>query len=129
MNILGVFDDRAERSPLAMLGVPVLGTTDSMLRHRIMPYVDLIVVTIDQSAAARVRQIMDRLAVLPNTVTLLFDDSAASRRAAAIDQIADAPLAPLHPATDAARKAFAKRVQDLVIGMVRALSCSRRSWR
>ena len=121
MNILGVFDDRAERSPLAMEGVPVLGTTDSMLRHRIMPYVDLIVVTIDQSAAARVREITDRLAVLPNNVTLLFDDATASRRAAAIDQIADAPLAPLHPATDADRKAFAKRAQDLVIGMIALL--------
>ncbi|WP_424342741.1 exopolysaccharide biosynthesis polyprenyl glycosylphosphotransferase [Ilumatobacter sp.] len=118
MNILGVFDDRAERSPLAMLGVPVLGTTESMLRHRIMPYVDLIVVTIDQSAAARVRQIMGRLAVLPNPVTLLFDETADNRRAAAIEQIADAPLAPLHPATDGDRKAFAKRLQDLVIGVI-----------
>jgi len=121
MNVLGVFDDRAERSPLAMRGVPVLGTTDSMLRHRIMPYVDLIVVTIDQSAAARVREITQRLAVLPNTVTLLFDDATAGRRAAAIDQIADAPLAPLHPETDTARKAFAKRVQDLVIGVAALL--------
>ena len=47
MTILGVFDDRAERSPLAMLGVPVLGTTQAMLRHRVMPYVDLVVVAID----------------------------------------------------------------------------------
>ena len=117
MNILGVFDDRAERSPLAMLGVPVLGTTDAMLRHRIMPYVDLVVVTIDQSAAERVRQIMGRLGVLPNQLTLLFDDAVENRQAAAIEQIADAPLAPLHPETDAARKAFAKRVQDLVVGV------------
>jgi Undecaprenyl-phosphate glucose phosphotransferase len=116
MNILGVFDDRVDRSPLAMLGVPVLGTTDAMFRHRIMPYVDLIVVTIDQSAAARVRQIMGRLAVLPNQVTLLFDDAAENRQAAAIEQISDAPLAPLHATTDAARKASAKRAQDLVIG-------------
>jgi Undecaprenyl-phosphate glucose phosphotransferase len=117
MNILGIFDDRAERSPLALRGVPVLGTTESMLRHRVMPYVDLIVVAIDPAATARVRQIMDHLSVLPNTVTLLFDDSIASRRTAAIDQLADAPLAPLHPATDAARRASAKRVQDLVLGM------------
>lgn len=116
MNILGVFDDRLERSPLAMLGVPVLGSTHSMLRHRMMPYVDLVVVAIDDSASVRVRQMMGRLAVLPNPITLLFDDAAENRRAAAIGQIADAPLAPLHPATDAARKAFAKRIQDLVIG-------------
>ena len=54
---------------------------------------------------------------MPNKVTLLFDEAAANRRAAAIDQLADAPLAPLHPATDAARRAFAKRIQDLVIGV------------
>ena len=82
-----------------------------------MPYVDLVVVAIDPSAAARVREIMDRLAVLPNSITLLFDDTSASRRAAAIDQLADAPLASLHPATDTARKAFAKRLQDIFIGV------------
>ena len=75
MNILGIFDDRAERSPLALQGVPVLGTTEAMLRHRVLPYVDLIVVAIDPAATVRVRQIMDRLSVLPNTITLLFDDS------------------------------------------------------
>jgi Undecaprenyl-phosphate glucose phosphotransferase len=117
INVLGLFDDRAERSPAAMLGVPVLGTTGSMAGHRVMPYVDLVVVTIDQSAVGRVRQIMERLSRLPNTVTLLFDDPVTGRRAAAIDQIADAPLAPLHPATTAERKTFAKRVQDLVIGV------------
>ncbi|MET0909992.1 MAG: exopolysaccharide biosynthesis polyprenyl glycosylphosphotransferase [Ilumatobacteraceae bacterium] len=116
MNILGIFDDRSGRAP-PLRQVPVLGTTESMLGHRVMPFVDLIVVAIDPAATERVRQIMDRLAVLPNNVTLLFDGPAASRRAAAIDRLADAPLAPLHPATDAARRAFAKRVQDLAFGI------------
>jgi exopolysaccharide biosynthesis polyprenyl glycosylphosphotransferase len=117
INVLGLFDDRAERAPSAVLGVPVLGTTGSMHGHRVMPYVDLVVVTIDQAAVARVREIMERLSRLPNTVTLWFDDPATGRRAAAIDHIADAPLAPLHPATSAERKTFAKRIQDLVIGV------------
>ncbi len=121
MNILGVFDDRRERSPLAVRGVPVLGATDDMLEHRIMPYVDLVVVTIDQAASSRVRDITARLSVLPNAVTLLFDDPVAGRRASSIDQLADAPLAPLHPAADADRRAFAKRAQDLVIGLVVAI--------
>ncbi len=117
INVLGLFDDRAERSPSAMLGVPVLGTTGSMHGHRVMPYVDLVVVTIDQSAVARVRQIMEHLTRLPNEVTLWFDDPVTGRRATAIDHIADAPLAPLHPARTAERKTFAKRIQDLVIGV------------
>jgi len=115
MNILGVFDDRSERSPLAMLGVPVLGTIDTLIRHRMTPCVDLIVVTVDPSAGSRVRQIMDHLATLPNPVTMLFDEADASRRAAAIEQIADAPL---RTDTGDARRAFAKRVQDLVIGSI-----------
>ncbi|MEZ5298253.1 MAG: hypothetical protein R2697_18875 [Ilumatobacteraceae bacterium] len=94
VNILGIFDDRIERSPLAVLGVPVLGDAEAMLRHRIMPYVDLVVVTIDPAASARVREITSRLSVLPNKLTLVFDDPSAKRRAKAIDQLADAPLAP-----------------------------------
>ena len=117
MNILGVFDDRSDRSPAAMLGVPVLGTTETMLRHRIMPCVDLIVVTIDRSAASRARQILEHLAKLPNQVTMHVDDANTKQRAAAIERIADAPLAPLNPESDVARKAFAKRAQDLVIGL------------
>lgn len=121
MNILGIFDDRLERSPLAVRGVPVLGTTDDMLQHRVMPFVDLVVVTIDPTATSRVRDITSRLSVLPNTVTLLFDDPVAKRRSAAIDQLAAAPLAPLHPGADADRRAFAKRAQDLVIGLTALL--------
>jgi Undecaprenyl-phosphate glucose phosphotransferase len=120
ISILGVFDDRAERHPPGMHGVPVLGTTEDLLDHRIMPCVDLVVVTIDR-AASNISQIMDRLAKLPNPVTMYFDDTDESRRASAIEQIADSPLAPLHPKSRAARKAFAKRVQDLLIGLVALL--------
>jgi len=121
MNILGVFDDRVDRSPLEMLGVPVLGTTDTMLAHRIMPCVDLIVVTVDQSSTRRVNQIMERLEKLPNPITMYLDDVDENRRADAIEQIADAPLAPLHTKTGSTRKAFAKRVQDVVIGLLALL--------
>jgi exopolysaccharide biosynthesis polyprenyl glycosylphosphotransferase len=124
VNIIGIFDDRRERSPLALLGVPVLGDTDAMLRHRVMPYVDLVVVTIDPEAAARVREITARLSVLPNELTLLLDDPVANRRAAAIDQLADAPLAPLRASADADRRAFAKRVQDVVIGLVALIAAA-----
>jgi len=121
MNILGVFDDRADRSPPEMRGVPVLGTTDTLLQHRIMPCVDLIVVTIDRSAAERVSQIMERLSKLPNPVTMYVDDVDENRRADAIEQIADGPLASLHSESGAARKAFTKRVQDLLIGSMALL--------
>ena len=117
MNILGIFDDRLERSPHALLGVPVLGDTDALLMHKITPFVDLIVVAVDPMAAGRVRQIMSKLATLPNPVTMIFDPHTHAQRSAAIDQMADAPLAPLDPVVDSERRAFSKRLQDLFIGV------------
>ena len=120
MHVLGIFDDRGERSPLAVLGVPVLGTTDDMLNHKIIPFVDLIVVAVDPTATARVRQITSRLAVLPNQITLVVDRTDDRGRATAIAHLADAPLAPLRP-VDEERRAFAKRMQDLIVGVPLAI--------
>jgi Undecaprenyl-phosphate glucose phosphotransferase len=117
IHVLGIFDDRLSRSPLNVLGVPLLGSTEALVNHRIMPYVDLIVVTVDPSATARVREITTRLATLPNRVTLLVDQDDEADSAAAVAHLADSPLAPLNAAIDVERKAFAKRMQDLVIAV------------
>jgi Undecaprenyl-phosphate glucose phosphotransferase len=117
INVLGIFDDRLSRSPLNILGVPMLGNTEALLTHRIMPNVDLIVVTVDPSATTRVREIMNRLSTLPNAVTLMVDQEDETARVAAIAQLADAPLAPLGRTIDPERKAVSKRVQDLLVGI------------
>jgi Undecaprenyl-phosphate glucose phosphotransferase len=117
IHVLGVFDDRLSRSPLDVLGVPMLGDTETLLNHRIMPSVDLIVVTVDPSATARVREITNRLATLPNRVTLLVDQDDEADAAAAVAHLADSPLAPLNSAVDVERRAFSKRMQDLVIAV------------
>ena len=52
VNVLGVFDDRLDRAPAALSGVPVLGDTNALLTHRITPFVDRIVVSVDPSARA-----------------------------------------------------------------------------
>ena len=117
INVLGIFDDRLNRSPLAVLGVRVLGNTEALLNHRILPHIDLIVVTVDPSATARVREIMNRLSVLPNAITMMVDQEEESARVAAVAHLADAPLAPLGRPMDPDRKAVGKRVQDLVIGI------------
>lgn len=118
VNVLGVFDDRAARAPGDIHGVRVLGDTKALIDHRIMPYVDRIVITVPGKARARVRELIERLHVLPNEITLLLDGEAAGDEAAAISRIADVPLARISgPPTDQ-RRAVAKRVQDLVIGTI-----------
>lgn len=116
INVLGVFDDRLARSPESVAGVPVLGDAEALMSHRMTPYVDKIVLAIDPRAEARVRELTARLSTLPNEVTLLVDPVDANERGAALDRLARAPLASLDGPVDADRRAFNKRIQDLVVG-------------
>ncbi len=118
VNVIGVFDDRLARSPDALGGVPVLGDTQALLEHRITPFVDRVVVAVDPSARSRVREIVDRLRVLPNEVSLLVDLETETGRDAALAKLADAPLTRMSGLPEDERRAFSKRVQDLAVGAV-----------
>ncbi len=118
LNVLGIFDDRLARAPKAVAGVPVLGTADDLLAHRMTPYVDRIVLAIDPRAEARVRELTARLRVLPNEVTLLVEPDGPVETASALDRLAAAPLADVQGQVDADRRAFNKRLQDLVLGLL-----------
>ncbi|AQR63491.1 UDP-phosphate glucose phosphotransferase [Brevundimonas sp. LM2] len=118
INVLGVFDDRLARSPDSIEGVPVLGDAEALMTHRMTPYVDRIVLAIDPKAEKRVRELTARLSALPNEVTLLIDPVDAGERSAALDRLARAPLASLDGPVDDDRRAFNKRMQDLVIGLL-----------
>ncbi|MFJ6023831.1 exopolysaccharide biosynthesis polyprenyl glycosylphosphotransferase [Brevundimonas sp. NPDC092305] len=117
LNVLGIFDDRLARSPTAIEGVPVLGTADDLLTHKITPYVDRVVLAIDPKAEARVRELNARLRTLPNEVTLLVEPNSAAETASALDRLAAAPLADVQGPVDNDRRAYNKRLQDLVLGL------------
>jgi len=113
LNVLGVFDDRLARSPDSVAGVPVLGDAETLLTHRMTPYVDRIVLAIDAQGGPRVRELARRLETLPNPLTVLVDSETGE---AALDRLAAAPLAPLEGPADPDRRAFNKRLQDLIVG-------------
>ncbi len=115
LAVLGVFDDRHDRTPAAMLGVPVLGDTRALVDHRIMPFVDRVVITIAPTAQARVSALVDQLRALPNEVTLLLDADD-PRGDAALARLVDLPLAHLSGAPPKLARAAAKRLQDLIVG-------------
>ena len=119
VNVLGVFDDRADRAPPQVLGVPVLGDTHALIDHRIMPYVDRVIIAVNSTAEARVRQLVERLEVLPNPVSLFVDVGREAERNASLARFVDLSGA----ATDA-RRAFAKRAQDIVVGGFGLLAAS-----
>jgi Undecaprenyl-phosphate glucose phosphotransferase len=114
--VLGVFDDRKGRGPDQIGGVPVLGEVHDMIGHRIMPYVDRVVITVTSTAQTRIRAIAAQLHALPNEVTLLMDvDGRAA--ASAISRMSDMPLAQLAGNRQDPNRAAAKRLQDLVVGV------------
>jgi lipopolysaccharide/colanic/teichoic acid biosynthesis glycosyltransferase len=63
-----------------------------------------------------VSQITRRLSVLPNAVSLVVDQDGQDARNAALSRLAEAPLAPIGGVPDPDRAAFAKRMQDLIVG-------------
>jgi Undecaprenyl-phosphate glucose phosphotransferase len=118
VSVIGVFDDRIGRVPEHLRGVPVLGDVEALVSHRVMPYVDRIVITVTSKAQDRVRQLIDTLSVLPNEIVLYLDDAEEQDQNAALMRIADAPLERVSGPAEDERRALLKRVQDLVVGLL-----------
>ena len=115
--VLGIFDDRRGRGPDQIAGVPVLGDTSDLVGHRMMPFVDRVVITVTSTAQARIRTIAAQLHALPNEVTLLMDVGD-SQQTSVLSRMADMPLAQLAGHRQDPDLATAKRLQDLVFGAV-----------
>lgn len=120
VNILGIFDDRLNRSPDAIGGVPVLGRASDLLTHRLTPYVDCIALTVSPHAAERIDQLKKRLSTLPNRITVLMedhnpDDAEIDR---ALDKLAYTQVHLLKPTVQDDRRAFHKRLQDVILGSI-----------
>jgi Undecaprenyl-phosphate glucose phosphotransferase len=117
VNILGLFDDRAARAPEDVLGVPVLGDIDSLSRHKILPSIDRIVIAVPAAAEARINQLVEKLRVLPNAVTLFIDLKGDSARAA-FEAISQAPLAQQGDMTPGPADLVSKRFMDIAVSAV-----------
>lgn len=118
LAVLGVFDDRLSRSPAEVCGVPVLGDTKALLDHRIMPYVDRVVITVPPHAQGRVRQLIEKLKVLPNEISLFLDFEGEADPTAALTRLAEAPLARVSGAGQEDGRVMAKRLQDMALGVL-----------
>jgi exopolysaccharide biosynthesis polyprenyl glycosylphosphotransferase len=117
-NVVGIFDDRHKRAPKDILGVPVLGPVDALIDHRSLASIDRIVITLPDGADERTAELFERLSVLPHEIVLAVDesDTRASVRLAGLD------LVNLGGRPVVARRAAAKRAQDLVIGSLGLLA-------
>jgi Undecaprenyl-phosphate glucose phosphotransferase len=118
LNILGIFDDRGARRPRDVFGVPVLGKTADVTGHRLLPFVDRIIVAVPSGATARIAQLIDQLAPAPNPVSLLVEGDGPFGESAAHERILDMPLAHLSGAHRAALQSALKRSVDVTLSIM-----------
>nr|WP_304441815.1 exopolysaccharide biosynthesis polyprenyl glycosylphosphotransferase [Caulobacter sp. BP25] len=119
VNVLGLFDDRLRRAPVNILGVPLLGDTDALLRHRLAPYIDRVVFAITATAETRVRELADKLGVLPHPLNLFVDGGTPDEDDATLARIATGAEHPLSGWRDfRRRRLLAKRALDLTLAVM-----------
>jgi Undecaprenyl-phosphate glucose phosphotransferase len=118
VNILGVFDDRRERVGPDVCGVPVLGKTADLIDHRILPFVDRIVISVPPKASARITQLLERMAPIPNPISLLMEETDDEFESEALSRIADFNLMQVTGPTERSGYLAAKRILDLTLGVL-----------
>jgi exopolysaccharide biosynthesis polyprenyl glycosylphosphotransferase len=122
LNILGIFDDRAARRPRDVFGVPVLGKTADVTGHRLLPFVDRIIIAVPAGATARIAQLIDQLAPAPNPISLLVEGDGAGGETAARERILDMPLAHLSGSQSAALQSALKRGLDVTFSLLAVIA-------
>ncbi len=122
LNIVGYFDDRANRTVATMMGdTPYLGGVDDLLAWDGLPEIDRIVVTVTSTAQARVRALIDRIRNLPHEIILVLDLDGFNPEHTSLARIVDAPAAYISGAPKDVRRAAVKRAFDLCVASLAAV--------
>jgi polysaccharide biosynthesis protein PslA len=118
IKVVAVFDDRLSRAPETIEGAPVLGDIDALLSWSHLPAIDHIVLTVTPAAEARVRDLIARLRLAPNQVSLLLDFDGWSPEMGSVRDLGQG-LPALVMSGQAKPRSFyiAKRAQDVVISL------------
>ncbi|VAV92839.1 hypothetical protein MNBD_ALPHA06-1605 [hydrothermal vent metagenome] len=112
--VAGIFEDRAERAPQRISGVPVLGSIEDLLAWEHLPNIDRIIITVTSTATTRVRQMVDRLRNLPQNLVLFVDMGNFNPEQTTLAEIANAPMANISGGPQDEMRVVQKRVQDMI---------------
>lgn len=115
-RILAVVDDRVGRAPTRVGQAPVAGGIDALMAWEGLPHVDRIVITVTQTAEARVRAMIERLRLAPNRVDLLLDYETLSVRGKGVERLGGAAVACVSGRPRNHARAALKRAQDIILG-------------
>jgi exopolysaccharide biosynthesis polyprenyl glycosylphosphotransferase len=119
LNIVAIFDERLARAPIDIHGVPVVGRIGDLLQWEGLPYVNRIVVTLPSAAAARKKDFVEKVRLLPNRIAYVSDafenlDHVKQR----LSEIAEVSLNDVTGNPKSGVHTAMKRLTDIVIGSV-----------
>lgn len=122
LNIVAIFDERLARTPIDIHGVPVVGRIGDLLQWEGLPYVNRIVVTLPSAAAARKKDFVEKVRLLPNRIAYVSDafenlDHVKQR----LSEIAEISLNDVTGNPKSGRYTALKRLMDIVIGSLALL--------
>lgn len=115
-EIVGIFDDRLSRVPASLAELPVLGTTDDLLKFPAIDALDWIVVAMPWSAEDRIAGLLERLRTV-STRILLAPDMVGLRFADVVGAQQDGPalVEVLGRPMDGGRR-LVKELEDKLLG-------------
>jgi Undecaprenyl-phosphate glucose phosphotransferase len=118
ITLVGFFDDRRDgRVPVIVDDLPVFGTSDdlvAMIRDGLM---DQVIVALPWSAEARIRQVVQKLALTPVRIRLAPDLANFAFAHRPLVLLGDLPVITLFERPISGTDAIVKRAEDLVISL------------
>ncbi|WP_298917390.1 exopolysaccharide biosynthesis polyprenyl glycosylphosphotransferase [uncultured Algimonas sp.] len=116
LNIVAIFDERLARAPIDIHGVPVVGKIGDLLQWEGLPYVNRIVVTLPSAAAARKKDFVEKVRLLPNRIAYVSDafenlDHVKQR----LSEIAEISLKDVTGNPKSGRHTALKRLSDIIL--------------
>ena len=116
VRVFGVFDDRGdERVPNIVAGYPKLGSVDDLVAYCRENRVDMIFLTLPITAEAKLREITEKLRVLPVDIRLSVESTALKFRPRAYSRVGNVPVLDLHDKPMGEWGLIAKSCLDKVI--------------
>lgn len=115
LRLVGIFDDRRERSPDEVGKVPVLGTTDDLLEQVRKGRIDRVIVALPWSAQRRLTELSRKLRAAPVRVDLGPAEVLQGFHQITVQQVAGIPLVTISRNRLSSWNGMLKTIEDVVI--------------
>ncbi|MGA2044946.1 MAG: undecaprenyl-phosphate glucose phosphotransferase [Roseiarcus sp.] len=124
IRVLGVFDDRGDRSPTTVEGFPKLGTVDDLVEFARHTRIDLVIFALPITAERRILHMLRKLWVLPIDIRLAAHANRLRFRPRAYSYVGQVPVLDLFDKPIADWDVVIKVAFDKILGALAILALS-----